>query len=170
MGGAGVTGNRKQRTIQVRIEALAALLLLTVLAALTMLLIFSTGNAYKSMVNTGGSAQDIRTGLLFISTKVRQTDNGGNIGVVTSPWGGNAVVITLQSGGQTNEDWIFYYDGALRETLIPKGTQINPVSCQAISRLRSFSVSKAGNILRIDVSEGDAAAAGKQSLTLTLRT
>lgn len=165
-----MTGNKKQRTVQVRIEALAALLLLVVLAALTMLLIFSTGNAYKNMVNTGGSAQDIRTGLLFVSTKVRQADNGGNIDVVSSPWGGNAIVITLHDGGQTDEDWIFYYNGALRETLIPKGTEINPASCPAISRLRSFSVSKTGDTLRIAVSKGSSAAAGEQSLTLALRT
>ena len=164
-----MTVNQKQRTVQVRIEALAALLLLVVLAALTMLLIFSTGNAYKNMVNTGSSAQDIRTGLLFVSTKVRQADNGGNIDVVSSPWGGSAIVITLRDGGQTDEDWIFYYSGALREILIPRGTQINPASCQAISRLRSFSVSKAGNTLRIAVSKGSAAPDGEQSLTLALR-
>lgn len=163
------------KRVQISIEAMSAILLLVVLAALTMLLISSTGRSYKNILNKGDTAQDIRTGLFFISTKVRQADNGGNISVVKAPWGGNAIVISQKDGGSSNEDWIFYYDGGLRETLISKGTAINPPACQIISSLSSFSVTQNMNELNITVTKSSKDSASKsqaasENLVLTLRT
>ena len=167
---------KSAKKVQIRIEATAATLLLVVLAALTMLLISSTGNSYNSIVKSGESSQDIRTAMLFVATKVRQTGSGENIGVVRSPWGSNALVITESVGGSGGknifEDWIFYYRGALRETLIPKGTKINPQSCQIISNLSAFSISLSGSILDITAqAPGQNIAPQKltQKLALTLR-
>jgi hypothetical protein len=170
-----MSDKRNVRKFQIRIEATAAMLLLIVLAALTMLLISSTGRSYKNIVSAGGASQDIRTGLFFISTKVRQSDNGGNINVVKSPWGGNAVVISQVDAGTVYEDWIFYYGGALREISVPKGTQINPPACPVISSLSGFSVSQKGRELDITAQKKSPDKAGgqstaSQSLVLTLRT
>jgi hypothetical protein len=161
--------NKTVKSYHIRIETMAAMMLLIVLAALTMLLISSTGKAYKNIVTAGGNSQDIRTGLLFVSTKVRQADDG-NINVVKSRWG-NAIVISQLDAGQVYEDWIFYYGGALRETLIPKGTQIDPAACQAISHLSAFSVAQNGREIKITANKnnGGGQAPASQSLVLTLR-
>jgi hypothetical protein len=170
-----MAGSKSVNKIQVSIEAVAAMLLLVMLAALTMLLIFSTGRGYKNIVNSGSTSQDIRTGLFFISTKVRQADSNGNINVVKSPFGGNALVISQTFGGNINEDWIFYYGGTLREVTIPKGTEINPTACAVISPLSSVSLTQAGNELKITVTKKSPDKSGglatvSQSLVLTLRT
>lgn len=163
------------KSFQIKIEAVAAMLLLVVLAALTVLLIFSTGMSYRNIVNSSNASQDIRTGLFFISTKVRQADNGDNISVVKSPWGGNAIVISQIYSGKVYEDWIFFYGGAIREISIPKGTGINPPACPEISSLNSFSVTKNGDELEITAKKNFTDKNGKQasdtqSLLLSLRT
>jgi hypothetical protein len=169
-----MAGGKSTKKIQLSIEAVAAMLLLVMLAALTMLLISSTGRGYKNIVSEGGTSQDIRTGLFFISTKVRQADSG-NINVVKSPFGGNALVISKAESGTVNEDWIFYYGGALREVTIPKGTTINPPACPVISPLSSVSLTQAGNLLTITATKKAPDKNGRQatvsqSLILTLRT
>ena len=170
-----MAGTKTTKRTTISIETVAAMLLLVMLAALTMLLISSTGRGYKNIVSSGSTSQDIRTGLFFISTKVRQADNDGNINVVKSPFGGNALVISQTVGSNVYEDWIFYYEGTLRETLIPHGSQINPSACTKISALNSVSLSQKDNQINITATKKADAKSGSQttlsqSLTLTLRT
>lgn len=157
------------KKIQIRIETMAAFLLLIVLAVFTIMLISSTGSCYRNIVSAGNSAQETRTALLFVSTKVRQADSGSSVGVAAAPWGGNAIVISQETAGMTYEDWIFFYDGALREILIPKGTDIIPSACDKISNLSAFSMALSGNTLAISA-QADNPASTVQSLTLMLRT
>ncbi|MDR3551739.1 MAG: DUF4860 domain-containing protein [Clostridia bacterium] len=159
------------KKIQIHIETMAAMLLLIVLTSLTVLLIFSTGRAYRSIVAAGSASQEIRTGFSFISTKVRQGDSGGSVTVRPSQWG-NALVVTQTDLGKPYEDWIFYYKGTLREALIPAGTTINPAACQVISSLSSFSALQNGRQILITAAAQTAksdGAGGLQSLVLTLR-
>lgn len=163
------------KKVQISIEAMAATLLLIVLAGLTMLLISSTGRSYKNIVSSGTSEQSIRTSLSFISTKVRQSDSGGNISVSKSPFGGNAVVIAQTANGKIYENWIFYYNGALREATVPKGDPINGDACAAISKLHSLSVSQSGKSIEITAGQNSTDKNGNpitlsQSLVLTPRT
>lgn len=167
-----MANGRKAKKTPLRIEAVAALLLLVTMAALTVLLISATGGGYSHIVRSGAAAQEMRTGLLFVTTRVRQADAvgtgaGGNIRVQASPFGGSALVIASETDGTSYEDWIFSYKGTLREVLVPKGAEINPSACTVISRLSSVRFALAGRELTVAASGGGQA--GDRSLTLTLR-
>lgn len=145
-----------------RIEALAALLLLIVLTALTLLLVGATGGTYRAIRQSSTRLQQTRTGLYFVATRVRESDSG-QVSVVTSPWGGNALVITESSDSGRFEDWIYTYGGALREVLVPDGTAFLPAAGQVISQAGNFSFARAENRLEIRTSAG-----GRPALSLHL--
>lgn len=159
------------RKVQIKTEVLAAMLLLVVLAGLTTLLIAETGNTYKNLVSTSETSQEIRTALNFAATKVRQAPNESGVTVEKSPWGQDSIVISRNVDGAVYEDWLFYYDGAFREILIPKGSTINPGSSQLISKLDSAHIEKSGSLILISVTKSDTSHKSTSgSITLSLRT
>lgn len=144
-----------------RIDTLAALLLLILLTALTLLLAGSTGNAYRAIRQSSTRLQETRTGLCFIATRVRESESGW-VNVVPAPWGGNALVITESSGSGEYQDWIYSYGDTLREVLVPGGTAFQPAAGQTISRPGEMSFTVAGRLLEIRT-------AGSRSPALCLR-
>lgn len=151
------------------IETLAALLLLVVLASLTVLLTFTTGGVYRRITAAGARSQELRTGLCFVATKVRQSESA----CVRRSSFGNALVLTQTSDGQTYEDWVFFYKGTLREGMVAAGTPVNPTACAVIGTLRSFTFAQTGKQLRVTASADPMLEGGQpetQSLVLALRT
>ena len=154
-----------------RIDTLAALLLLIVFTALTLLLVVSTGGAYRSIRQQGLRQQNVRTGLSFIATRVRESESGC-VEVVTAPWGGSALVIRESSGAEEHgseehdsgeyEDWIYSTGSTLREVLVPHGTSFEPASGQAISQPGRVDFTCAGSRLEIRID------GGRPALTLAL--
>jgi hypothetical protein len=162
--------NFTQKKVQVKIETVAAMLLLIVLASLTLILITSTGKTYKSITDSGETSQEVRTGLAFIATKLRQAE--GPVSVRKSQFGENAIVILQQSGNMAFEDWIFFYKGELREMLIPAGSTNVPTASELISKFDTVSITQ--NALQINIAvtkkstqPGDTI---NRSIILTLRT
>lgn len=145
-----------------RIDTLAALLLLIVLTALTLLLAGATGGTYRAIRQSSDRLQQTRTGLYFVATRVRESDSG-QVAVVAAPWGGSALVITESSASGRFEDWIYSYDGALREVLIPGDTPFLPAAGQVISGAGNISFARSGNLLEIRTS-----AQGRPALSLHL--
>lgn len=145
-----------------RIDTLAALLLLIVLTALTLLLVGATGGTYQAIRQSSTRLQQTRTGLYFVATRVRESDSD-QVDVVTAPWGGNALVITESSASGRFEDWIYSYSGALREVLVPGGTPFLPAAGQVISEAGGISFARSGNLLEIRTSAG-----GQPALSLHL--
>lgn len=157
-------GGRAQK-ISIHIETLAALLLLIVLASLTVLLLYATGSSYRRIVSANDSTQELRTGLFFVATKVRQSD--GAVSVRSAPWG-SALVLTQKTDEGTFEDWIFFYAGSLREGTVQAGTAINPGACPEISKLRSFAMAKNGGMLTITATADSGAGSAPQTRNLKL--
>lgn len=158
------------RRPQLRIETLAALLLLIVLTALTVLLIVSTGRTYKKIVNTGDTAGSLRTSLAFISTKVRQAE--GTVEVRMSPFGQNALVLTNTVAGTKFEDWIFFYNNELREAQIGPSVKLAPASSEFIANLDSLSIEQDGRKIHLTATkkQGTSGTVQADTLTLSLRT
>lgn len=155
---------KETKRVHLHIETMAALLLLIVLASLTVLLIFTTGETYRRNTAGGENAQELRTGLLFVATKVRQTD--GKAAVRSCPWG-SALVLTTASDGQTFEDWILFYQGTLREGTVQAGEAVNPSAFPVIATLRSFAIAQSGRELRLTATAG-ALPGERQTRNLTL--
>jgi hypothetical protein len=169
-----MAGEREPKKVQVSIEATAATLLLIVMTAMTLLLISTTGRSYRGIVGSGAASQQLRTGLMFVSTKIRQADSGSDVSVRSAPSGGNAVVVTrIQSSG-TYENWIFFYKGAVREATVPKGAQVNPDACAPVANLSSMTITQSGQSVTVTASTLAADKSGaknpvSQSVTLSLR-
>lgn len=169
-----MAGERKPKRVQISIEATAATLLLIVMTAMTLLLISTTGRSYRGIVNSGAASQNLRTGLMFVSTKVRQADSGADVSVRSAPSGGNAVVVTRTQGNGTYENWIFYYKSAVREATVEKGAPVNPDACAAVASLDGMTISQSGRAVTITAKtfvkdKNGVKNAVSQSVTLNLR-
>lgn len=161
------------KKVQVRVETMAATLLLVVLATLTILLTASTGRAYQYIAQGGSSAQDIRTGLLFITTRVRQSDNA-QVTLEASPFGGKALVITQHVGGKDYQEWIYFTSGELKEVLMQKGSKILPSASTTVCKLSGLQFDMVGNLITVTAKKSGADSSSlpvenEESISISLR-
>ena len=155
----------RSNKFQINIETVASLFLLIVLSSLVIILIALTGQSYKNISLSAEKSSNERTAYSFISTKIRQSDTSGNIKVVMAPWNDTALVISNIYDSKTYENWIFYYDGALREVLIPKETKIDPSACEPICDVEKLELSQLGKKVQISLDNNERSS----SLDIVLR-
>ena len=107
------------------------------LSALTIIL-FAT-NVYRKSVAHSAINYTSRTGLAYITEKVRQNDTDGSISVCTFhdlP----ALEITEEYEGEQFCTIIYAYDGALRECFISEGLDVQPEAGTKILEVQDFRI------------------------------
>ena len=114
------------------------LMLLFVLSALSVIAIGAT--IYKKNVSNMGSNNSHRVASSYITEKVRQADNNGQV-YVKEIFGENALVLTSEVGGSLYNTYIYDYDGNLMELFARDDlTQFYPQSGQKILEISSFDI------------------------------
>lgn len=131
-------------------ELLLTTLLIFIFAVSALGIVLIGGEVYKNIVASSDESFELRTGLSYIATKVRQGDRAGMIG--TDTIGGlPALVIREEYDGDVFEQWIYHYDGALREAYVLGGVEIEPEDGYKVMDIASVSMDVSGNIVSISV-------------------
>jgi len=80
---------------------------------------------------------NMRTSVLYLTEKVRQTNSAEGISVRQTAEG-DALVLGMSAEGERYETWIYVEDGYLREVLMSKGADLTPGIGQKIMPLSSL--------------------------------
>lgn len=126
------------------------LMLLFVLSALSVIAIGAT--IYKKNVSSMSTNDSHRIASSYITEKVRQADENGNISV-KEIFGENALVLTKEVGGTLYNTYIYDYDGYLMELFARDDLgQFYPQSGQKILEIDSFDIeSVSENLMSVTV-------------------
>lgn len=137
------------------VDLLFVLALFCVFAASALMAVLIGANVYRNTVRRMDENYTGRTSLAYIATKVRQCDvrDGIHIGAVGN--GASALVLRQEIDGQEFETWIYCYDGALREVLLPADSSPDPESGQAVVEMDSFDVDARDGLLTVSVKDVD---------------
>jgi hypothetical protein len=130
------------------------LLLLFVLSSLSVIAIGAS--IYKKNVREMGDNSSHRIACAYITEKVRQADEGGQIRV-EEIFGENALVLTKEIKGVTYNTYIYDYDGNLMELFARSDLgSFYPQSGQKILKVDSFDIEEVSEgLFRADVIMSD---------------
>ncbi len=130
------------------------LLLLFVLSSLSVIAIGAS--IYKKNVREMGDNSSHRIACAYITEKVRQADEGGQIRV-EEIFGENALVLTKEIKGVTYNTYIYDYDGNLMELFARSDLgSFYPQSGQKILKVDSFDIEEVSEgLFRADVVMSD---------------
>lgn len=108
-------------------------------------------SSYSHAVEVLESGYDQRTGILYLSQKVHQSDIGGGVRMGSFE-GTDALVLVEQETGEEYETWIFVYDGYLCEELVAAGSEVLASQAQRIMPMRELRLTLSeGNLLSISL-------------------
>ena len=108
-------------------------------------------NNYSRTVEALQEGFNERSGILYISQKVQQSDVGGGVRL-DSYQGNDALVLIEQVTGTGFETWIFIQDGYLCEQMIASGSAIIPQQVQRIMPMKALRLKLSeDNLLNISV-------------------
>jgi hypothetical protein len=89
---------------------------------------------YRGAAERSERNYNMRTSVLYLTEKVRQTNASEGISVRQSGEG-DALVLGMSAEGERYETWIYVEDGYLREVLLSKGADLAPGIGQKIMPL-----------------------------------
>ena len=133
----------KERRFQ--IQQVLTLLTLTVFALCLLLVLLTGASAYGKLVDRGEIAYGRRTGLQYLTTRLRQAETV-EIGTLD---GCEALVLGEMIAGEEYTTHIYCYAGWLRELYAVPGAKLPPQAGEAILEAETFSLKQEGNLLRI---------------------
>jgi hypothetical protein len=113
--------------------------LFCVFAILALFVVVLGANVYEGISENMTRNYNARTSVSYITEKIRQNDNRGDI-AIERIGGGGALVLTHTQGEDAYETWIYVNDGQLRETTVREGAEVKPGDGQPIMELRDMSV------------------------------
>lgn len=101
----------------IRIDGLLALLLFGVFAVTILMVLLSGADGYRRLTLRDNSAWEQRTGVQYISTKVRQAHHTDAVSLMEKD---GVDILTIHSvfGGEEYLTLVYHYDGWLREMLV----------------------------------------------------
>ena len=105
----------------------------------TMLLSMMVADTYRKGADRSERNYNMRTSVLYLTEKVRQTDAAEGISVRQTSQG-DALVLGMSAEGERYETWIYVEDGYLCEVLLSKGADIAPGIGQKIMPLSSLNL------------------------------
>lgn len=141
------------RTKHHSFELLLVLFVFCIYAAGSLFLCVMGANTYRETTAIMQADYDLRTGVMYLAEKTRQSDVAGGIHVERI-YGVDALVLTEQITGRGYETWIFVHNGMLCEEFIASGAevQMDPPMLQTIMPMRQMElVYDSRNILTIDL-------------------
>lgn len=136
------------------VDLLFTLALFCVFAASALMVVLIGANVYKNTVRQMEQSFAGRSSLTYVATKIRQNDTADSIHIEDLT-GSPALVLNQIVDGETYQTWIYYCDGAVRETFTVRGNTFDPYSGQAIIEVAGFSVEQEGNLLRFTTVDAD---------------
>ncbi len=101
-------------------------------------------DVYRENVFDSESNYNIRTSILYLTEKTRQSEFSNSIRV-DSALDSDAVVISQDFGGEIYENWIYVDDGYLCEVLIPQDGVIIPQAGQKIMPVEKLTLNLHNN-------------------------
>ncbi|WP_251316364.1 DUF4860 domain-containing protein [Flintibacter muris] len=153
----------KQKPIQHHIDGLAALLLFGVFAACVLAVLLTGADAYRRLTARDQAAFDRRTGVQYITTKVRQADAGYGGIVVENIEGVQTLILDAQAEYIT---YIYQYDGWLWELYTWCGEPMVPGDGRQLVESEGFALSLEEQLLTVEIT---APGGVKDTLLLNLR-
>ncbi|MCL1804790.1 MAG: DUF4860 domain-containing protein [Clostridiales bacterium] len=107
----------------IRVDSAGVFLLGAVFLFLSIGLVMMGGSLYRHIMEVSNENDEARTTFSYISNQVHRADASG--GVSVGELGGQPALLLEQHFG----DWefityLYYYDGALRELFVEKGTEL----------------------------------------------
>lgn len=121
------------------IDALFVITLFCVFAVCSSLLIALGANIYKTTIDSTDRHYTLNTASAFVVEKVHQHDSAGSIDIC-SFGNGNALKLKEQYGDRIYYNYIYSYNGFMRELLVPDGTNPSPEAGSKILEVSSFNV------------------------------
>ena len=110
---------------RIRVDTAGVFLLGAVFLFLSIGLVVMGGSVYQRIMRDANSNDQIRTTFSYIANQVRRADADG--GVEVGQWDGMETLLLNQDfGGWAFITYLYYYDGALRELFVEKGTELDP--------------------------------------------
>lgn len=132
------TIRRKLMLEQRAVDLLFTLALFCVFAASSLMVVLIGAQVYQTSAAAMQQNFSHRTSVSYVAAKIRQNDSRGAIRV--APLGeGTALVLQQSYGSTVYENWIYQWDGKLREVLVAQGLPFDPATGQAIMDLQAFS-------------------------------
>lgn len=112
----------KQR---IRVDSAGVFLLGAVFLFLSIGLVMLGGSLYRHIMNGASENDRLRTAFSYVANQVRRADAYDGIGV--GEWGEQEALVLVQNyGGWEYITYLYYYNGALRELFVEKGTELDP--------------------------------------------
>ena len=135
------------------ISGLAALVLLGVFAAGILTVLLSGASAYQRLTERDARSHDTRTGLQYLSTKVRQAPAPDAL--VLSDFGdGNSLLIRETIDGEAYWTQVYCHDGWLMELFTAADGEFSPEDGEQILPARSLSLSEESGLISVTVIDG----------------
>lgn len=147
----------RQRDGKHTVDMLFVLTLFCVFAVSASLLIALGANIYQSTITDMNKHYTLSTASAFITEKVHQHDEAGSV-TLGKVDGKNALVLTETYGENVYYDYIYVYDGYVRELLIGKDATPMPESGQKILQIKKFSLEESSDnsiIMRMIDNDGN---------------
>lgn len=163
----------KNRWIKHEMDSVFVLLLFTLFAGCVLMVLLLGASSYERVVVRDGQAYDARTGVQYISAKVRHSDESGCVqtGSFSDRTDMEAdeiptLYLKLSPVGEPYYTKIYYYDGYIRELLCPEQIALDPEDGQELLAATSFSVWQEGSLIYVTIGDEE----GKEhSISLMVR-
>jgi len=146
-------------------DALVVLLLFGVFAVCILSVLLTGADAYHRLAQRDQLSYDRRTAGQYLSTRVRQGDQLGNV-AVGSFEGVDVLVLSEEIEGETYETLVYCYDGYLRELFAAAEGDFLPEDGEKVLEAQSMLLQKDGQTLTVELT---GPVGEVQELTLCLR-
>ena len=128
------------------VDALFALLLYGLFALLSLLLVLIGAQVYQGIVRRTDARSDLRASLSYVANKVRSAPEAN----LENRDGLTVLVLPEQSGEQTFETLIYFYDGLLRELFQREEDAFLPANGEELTPLQAFTMEESpGGLLTV---------------------
>lgn len=154
-------GSMNRRRERHTVDMLFVLTLFAVFAVSASLLIAFGASIYEHTIDSMDEHYNLSTASAFITEKLHQHDEAGSV-AIGSFGDGDALVLTEVYGGKQYSNYIYIYDGYLKELFTAADVTLSPESGVNILPVKEFNVRKDSEGL-VSISLSDSS--GRQAKT-----
>lgn len=146
-------------------DGLMALLLFGLFAVCILSVLLTGADVYQRLTERDRDVYEMRTSGQYLTTKVRQADVDGWIGVEEFE-GLDALVISEEIEGIVYKTWIYCHDGYIKELFAAADSGLMPEAGEKVLEAAGLCVSREDSAIRAEITGPDGAV---QELYLHLR-
>ena len=131
-----------------------ALLLFGLFAVCILLVLLTGADVYKRLTERDRATYEKRTAAQYLTTKVRQADVAGWVGVEEFE-GLSALTVTEEIEGTVYRTWIYCYDGYIRELFAAADGGMMPDAGEKVLEAEALSVREDGEMICAEITAPD---------------